>query len=67
MSPKFAEHTLMNILDVMYTERVPYGVSLLLGPFNYPIFLVFLPLIAMIAAGLFLLDCPNEYHTLDDM
>jgi hypothetical protein len=29
--------------------------------------LVFLPLIAMIAAGLFLLDCPNEYHTLDDM
>lgn len=51
MQPEYAERTMATIFDELYIVREPFGCALLLGPFNYPIFLVVLPLIALIAAG----------------
>jgi len=41
----------------------PYGVCLLIGPFNYPIQLVFLPLASAIAAGNCVVVKPSEIAT----
>ena len=38
-------------LDSAYIQREPYGVSLIIGAWNYPVQLVVLPLIGAISAG----------------
>ena len=52
MRPQFVERTMATMFDTMYVVREPYGIALLVAPFNYPISMVVLPLIALIAAGL---------------
>ena len=48
-----------------YVQRMPYGVSLIVGPFNYPVQLVLEPLIGSIAGGNCTVIKPSEYtpHT----
>ena len=43
-----------------YIVRDPYGVVLLIGPFNYPIQLVVLPLVAALSAGNCVVVKPSE-------
>ena len=43
-----------------YIVREPYGVMLLIAPFNYPVSLITLPLIAAIAAGNAVVIKPSE-------
>ncbi len=42
---------LLNKFNSVYIKPEPYGVVLLIAPWNYPIQLVILPLIGAIAAG----------------
>lgn len=51
MKPRNAEKTLVTLLDSTYTIQEPYGTVLLLCPYNYPLSLLVLPLIPIIAAG----------------
>lgn len=44
-----------------YVYKEPYGVSLIIGPFNYPFQLVVAPLIGAIAAGNCVVMKPSEY------
>jgi acyl-CoA reductase-like NAD-dependent aldehyde dehydrogenase len=53
MEPTHANKTLVTLFDSTYIVREPYGVVLLLCPFNYPLSLLLLPLIPIIAAGSF--------------
>ena len=43
-----------------YIYKEPYGVTLIIGPFNYPFQLVFLPLIGSISAGNCTIIKPSE-------
>ena len=43
-----------------YIVREPYGVMLLIGPFNYPISIIIQPLVAAIAAGNTVVIKPSE-------
>lgn len=44
-----------------YIESVPYGVSLIISPWNYPVQLTLLPLVGAISAGNCALIKPSEY------
>lgn len=48
-----------------YIESVPYGVSLIISPWNYPVQLTLLPLVGAMSAGNCALIKPSEYtpHT----
>ena len=46
-----AEKNLMMLTDSLFLMREPYGVALVIGAWNYPVQLVFLPVIGAIAAG----------------
>ena len=41
----------MMLTDSLFLMREPYGVALVIGAWNYPVQLVFLPVIGAIAAG----------------
>lgn len=41
----------MTQLDLAFIRKDPYGVVLIIGPWNYPIYLLLVPLIGAIAAG----------------
>ena len=43
-----------------YIKKEPYGTVLIIGPFNYPVQLVFEPLIGAIAAGNTAIVKPSE-------
>jgi acyl-CoA reductase-like NAD-dependent aldehyde dehydrogenase len=60
MQPEHCEKTLATMMDTIYVVREPYGVALLLGPFNYPLFLIILSLIPLIAAGNTVIIKPSE-------
>lgn len=55
-SNDYVEKTLVTLFDTPYIAREPLGVCLLMAPWNYPILMVLLPLITMMAAGKFLND-----------
>lgn len=38
-------------LDSVFIRKDPYGVALIIAPWNYPIHLLLLPMIGAIAAG----------------
>lgn len=40
------------MLDSVYLSKEPYGVTLVIGAWNYPLHLTMLPVIGAIAAGL---------------
>ena len=44
-----------------YIYKEPYGVALIIGPFNYPFQLILAPLIGAIAAGNCVIIKPSEY------
>ncbi|CAL9693950.1 unnamed protein product [Knipowitschia caucasica] len=46
--------------DACYVRREPLGVVLIIGPWNYPIHLLLLPLVAAIAAGNCVVIKPSE-------
>ena len=45
---------LLNLMDKCYIRREPYGVTLILSAWNYPVQLIILPMIGAIAAGKYL-------------
>ncbi|SHH52493.1 aldehyde dehydrogenase [Clostridium grantii] len=48
---KHSKTNLINFLGKSYTVREPFGVTLIMGPWNYPFQLVMAPLIGAIAGG----------------
>ena len=53
VKPTYVSKNMLQMMDTMYLHKEPLGVVLILGAWNYPVQLVFLPLIAAIAAGRF--------------
>ena len=51
MRPKRHPDVLINFPSKNYSLAVPYGVSLVIGPWNYPVQLCLNPIIGAIAAG----------------
>ncbi|VDN54521.1 unnamed protein product [Dracunculus medinensis] len=50
-SPQVVEKTFLSLLDSLSIVKDPLGVVLIISAWNYPLYVVFLPLIAAIAAG----------------
>ena len=51
MAPEGVTKGLVNMMNSVFVEPEPYGVVLVIAPWNYPFSLVVLPLIGAIAAG----------------
>uniref|UniRef100_A0A8C5TH87 Aldehyde dehydrogenase domain-containing protein n=1 Tax=Malurus cyaneus samueli TaxID=2593467 RepID=A0A8C5TH87_9PASS len=54
------EHVDKNLLDSAFIRKDPYGVVLIIAPWNYPIHLFLVPLIGAIAAGNCAIIKPSE-------
>uniref|UniRef100_A0A8C7ZT07 Aldehyde dehydrogenase n=1 Tax=Oryzias sinensis TaxID=183150 RepID=A0A8C7ZT07_9TELE len=52
MQPEYVSKSLATKLDDCFIRREPLGVVLIIGPWNYPLQLLILPLISAIAAGI---------------
>ena len=61
MRPKRHPDVLINFPSKNYSLAVPYGVSLVIGPWNYPVQLCLNPIIGAIAAGNTVLLKPSEW------
>lgn len=61
--PKKVKPTLLYFPSTSYIYNDPYGVVLVIGPFNYPFQLLISPLIGAIAAGNCVMLKPSEYST----
>ena len=59
-SPKYAKTNLVNFLAASRTVRVPLGVTLVIGPWNYPYMLSLVPAISALAAGNTVIIKPSE-------
>lgn len=60
MRPEKVKSTLVSLPAKSYIYREPYGNSLIIGPWNYPIQLIFEPLVGAIAAGNCVVLKPSE-------
>lgn len=60
MSPKTVETNLANVPARSYIQAEPFGVSLIIGAWNYPFLLTLHPLISAIAAGNTAIVKPSE-------
>lgn len=60
MKPEKVKKGLLNIMDKAYINREPYGVSLIIGAWNYPVQLALLPLIGAVSAGNCVILKPSE-------
>ncbi|VDK69965.1 unnamed protein product [Litomosoides sigmodontis] len=60
-SPEPVKKTLLSLLDTVAIVKEPLGVVLIIAPWNYPLGLVLLPLVAAIAAGNTVIVKPSEY------
>jgi aldehyde dehydrogenase (NAD+) len=58
--PKKVKSSLIYFKSKSYITYDPYGVALIVGPFNYPFQLVMLPLIGAISAGNCIIMKPSE-------
>ncbi|MFK7970764.1 MAG: aldehyde dehydrogenase [Bacteroidia bacterium] len=58
--PRSLNATLLNFPAREYVQPEPFGVSLIIAPWNYPFQLVFAPLVAAIAAGNCAVVKPSE-------
>lgn len=63
MKPEAQPKTVVNIMDNVFLHSEPYGVVLIIGPWNYPINLTLVPLAGAIAAGNCVLLKPSEVAT----
>ena len=61
MQPEKARTNLLNLPSSSYILREPMGVVLILGPWNYPLQLLFTPLVGAIAAGNCVVVKPSEF------
>lgn len=60
LTPKKVGKNLINIMDDAYTIRDALGVVLIISPWNYPINLLFCPLVGALAAGNMVVLKPSE-------
>ncbi|XP_426371.3 LOW QUALITY PROTEIN: aldehyde dehydrogenase family 3 member B1 [Gallus gallus] len=60
MKDKHVDKNLATQLDSAFIRKDPYGVVLIIGPWNYPIYLLLVPLIGAIAAGNCVIIKPSE-------
>ena len=60
MQPEYVPTPLTLAPASSYVVRDPYGVVLLIGPFNYPVQLIVLPLLAALSAGNCVVVKPSE-------
>lgn len=61
IKPKKVKTSLINFPSKSYIVKEPYGVSLIISPWNYPIQLTFTPLVGAIAAGNCVVIKPSEF------
>lgn len=59
-APQVVERTFLSLLDTPMIVKDPLGVVLILGPWNYPLNLIFMPLVPAIAAGNTVIIKPSE-------
>ena len=59
-APKYARTNMVNFLAASRTVRVPLGVTLVIGPWNYPYMLSLVPAISALAAGNTVILKPSE-------
>jgi aldehyde dehydrogenase (NAD+) len=60
MRPKSIQTGMLNIPSTGYTIQEPFGVSLIISPWNFPFFLVIAPLVGAIASGNCSIIKPSE-------
>uniref|UniRef100_A0A8C8RF78 Aldehyde dehydrogenase n=1 Tax=Pelusios castaneus TaxID=367368 RepID=A0A8C8RF78_9SAUR len=60
MKDKFVDKNLVTQMDTAFIRRDPYGVVLIIGPWNYPLQLILVPLVGAIAAGNCVIIKPSE-------
>lgn len=61
MQPEKVKTNLLNLPSSSYVMSEPLGVVLIMGPWNYPLQLLFTPLIGAIAAGNCIVLKPSEF------
>lgn len=60
MRPKKVRSSLVSLPSKSFIYKEPYGISLIIGPWNYPIQLIFEPLVGAISAGNCVVLKPSE-------
>ncbi|XP_028397604.1 aldehyde dehydrogenase, dimeric NADP-preferring-like [Dendronephthya gigantea] len=60
VKPVYVPKDILNKMNTIYNIYEPLGVSLIITPWNYPIMIIFMPLVAAIAAGNCVLIKPSE-------
>jgi aldehyde dehydrogenase (NAD+) len=60
MEPERVSTNLLNLPSGSRLHRSPYGTTLIIGPWNYPLQLLFVPLVGAIAAGNTVILKPSE-------
>uniref|UniRef100_A0A0K0FVU3 Aldehyde dehydrogenase n=1 Tax=Strongyloides venezuelensis TaxID=75913 RepID=A0A0K0FVU3_STRVS len=60
MAPKKVSKNILQIIDGAYTKKEPLGVVLIIGAWNFPVQLLFGPMIGAIAAGNAVVLKPSE-------
>src|SRR5947199_1997808 len=63
MKPQKASTNLLNLPSESYVYKDPLGIVLIIGPWNYPLQLLFTPLVGAIAAGNCVVLKPSEFAT----
>lgn len=60
VKPEYVEKTMSTKMDTCFIKKEPFGVALIIGPWNYPIQLILVPFIGAIAAGNCAILKPSE-------
>ncbi|XP_065179264.1 aldehyde dehydrogenase family 3 member B1-like isoform X2 [Sycon ciliatum] len=60
MKPEHVSKSIVFLGESTYIQRQPYGVVLIIAPWNYPFYLLLVPLIGAIAAGNCVVIKPSE-------
>ncbi|HEU4901434.1 MAG TPA: aldehyde dehydrogenase family protein, partial [Flavisolibacter sp.] len=63
MKPEKVATNLLNLPSKSYVYKEPLGIVLIIGPWNYPLQLLFTPLVGAIAAGNCVVLKPSEFAT----
>ncbi|MEQ2261238.1 hypothetical protein XENORESO_007583 [Xenotaenia resolanae] len=66
MQPEYVAKSLATKLDECFVRREPLGVVLIIGPWNYPLQLLIVPLVGAIAAGNCAVMKPSEISSATD-
>ncbi len=61
MRPKKVPTSLVNVISSGYIYKEPYGVTLVMSPWNYPLQLSMVPVVAALAAGNTVVLKPSKY------